>query len=408
MRKPIYMDNSATTRVSDAALDAMLPLFAESYGNPSALYDMGQDAFKALEDARASVAVSLGALKSEIFFTSGGTESDNWAIVSAAEAAGPKKRHMVCSAVEHNAVLKPLQWLESKGWEVTALAPDSTGAVSPEALDGAIRPDTALVTLMAANNVVGTLNDVKALAAVCRARRVLFHTDAVQAAGHVPVDVRDWDADMVSLSAHKFHGPKGAGALFSRIPRRPAPLVRGGGQEKGTRSGTENVPGAVGLAAALAEAARLMPRDSARLSAMRDRIIQGALGIPGVVLTGDPARRLPGHASFVVEGIRHSALLINMLNSLGVCASSGSACTAGSKEADHVLLALGYGWEPFASLRLSLSPYNTDEEVDFLLEALPGCIRELRGAWPTAFRASRARPARGGGEDASRGKLQSE
>ncbi|MDR3152989.1 MAG: cysteine desulfurase [Deltaproteobacteria bacterium] len=378
MRKPVYMDNSATTRVSDEALAAMLPLFREGYGNPSAIYGLGQDAFKALEEARASVAASLGALKSEIFFTSGGTESDNWAVLGAAEQALAKGRHLVASAVEHNAVRRPLQKLESKGYEVTLVAADKAGNVSPEDLESAIRPDTVLVSVIAANNVVGTVQDVPALAAVCRRRKVLFHADAVQAAGHVPVDVRAWGADLVSVSAHKFHGPKGAGALFSKIPRRPESLILGGGQEKGARSGTENVPGAAGMAAALAEAVRNMDRDSARLSSMRDRVIEGALGIGGVILTGDPARRLPGHASFIVEGVRHSALLINALNGMGICVSSGSACSAASKEADHVLAALGYGWEPFASLRVSLSVYNTDEEVDYLLDRLAPAIRKLR------------------------------
>jgi cysteine desulfurase len=356
----------------------MIPLFQESYGNPSALYDMGRDAFKALEDARASVASSLGALKSEIFFTSGGTESDNWAISSALESPSARGRHIIASPVEHNAVLKPLRRLESKGYEVTLLPVDKTGMISPDDLEKAVRPDTALVSIIAANNVVGTLQDVKALARVCRRLGVPFHTDAVQAAGHIPVNVRDWDADLLSLSAHKFHGPKGAGVLFSRIPKLPLPLILGGGQEKGGRSGTENVPGAAGLAAALAEAVRGLEKDSARLSGMRDRIIEGALSIPGVVLTGDPERRLPGHASFIVEGVRHSALLINMLNGKGVCASSGSACSASSKEADHVLLALGYGWEPYASLRVTLSVYNTDRDVDRLLEALAPSVQELR------------------------------
>ncbi|MDR1079424.1 MAG: cysteine desulfurase [Deltaproteobacteria bacterium] len=426
MRKAVYMDNSATTMVSDEALAAMLPLFRESYGNPSALYDMGRAAFKALEDARASVAASLGALKSEIFFTSGGTESDNWAIAGAADAAeaaalrsclggrgetagpapggagGRGKFHMITSAVEHSAVLKPLQRLERRGWEVTVLPTDRTGAVSPDALEAAIRPDTALVSVMAANNVVGTVQDVKALAGVCRRRRVLFHTDAVQAAGHMPLNVRDWDADMVSVSSHKFHGPKGTGALFCKVPRRPDPLVLGGGQERGGRSGTENVHGACGMAAALAAAVRGMDADSARLRSMRDRIIEGALKIPGVLLTGDPRRRLPGHASFVVEGIRHSALLITMLNERGVCASSGSACTVASKEADHVLQALGYGWEPFASLRLTLSVYNTDEEVEHVLDVLPECVAELRRREPLGASGALVR---GDGELANRERL---
>ncbi|MDR1035367.1 MAG: cysteine desulfurase [Deltaproteobacteria bacterium] len=421
MPSHVYMDNSATTRVSEEALAAMLPLFDVSYGNPSALYDSGRDAFKALEDARASVAASLGALRSEIFFTSGGTESNNWAIAGTADAAeaaagghGPGGRgasgasggrgplHMICSAVEHSAVLKPLQRLERRGWEVTVLPTDRTGAVSPGDLEAAIRPETQLVTVMAANNVVGTLHDVKELSRVCRRRRVPFHTDAVQAAGHVPLNVRDWDADMVSLSAHKFHGPKGTGALFCKVPRRPDPLVLGGGQERGGRSGTENVAGACGMAAALAQAVRGMEADSARLAAMRDRIVEGALAVPGVLLTGDPARRLPGHASFVVEGIRHSALLITMLNERGVCASSGSACTAASKEADHVLQALGYGWEPFASLRLTLSVYNTDEEVSRVLEALPACIAELRRRDPLGATGALVR---GDGEAANRERL---
>jgi cysteine desulfurase len=298
--------------------------------------------------------------------------------MSAVEAPGAKGRHVIATAVEHNAVRRPLQRLESRGYEVTLLPTDRLGRVTPTELEAAIRPDTALVSVIAANNVIGTVLDIKALAKVCRARRVPFHTDAVPAAGHIPVNVRDWDVDLLRVSAHKFHGPKGVGCLFSRIPRNPAPLILGGGQEKGGRSGTENVPGAVGMAVALAGAVAGMARDSARLIAMRDRVIEGALRIPGVVLTGDPDSRLPGHASFVVEGVRHSAYLIGMLNDRGICVSSGSACSAASKEADHVLLALGYGWEPFASLRVSLSPYNTDEEVGYLMETLPACIAELR------------------------------
>jgi cysteine desulfurase len=392
MRRPVYLDNAATTRVSEEALEAMIPLFREGYGNPSALYGMGTDAFKVLEDARGSVASSLGALKTEVFFTSGGTESDNWAVSSAVESLGGeggKGRHIVTTSVEHNAVRKPLMRLEDKGYEVSWLPVDRQGRVDPEDLEKAIRPDTILVTVIAAHNVLGTVQDVKALARICRHKGVLFHVDAVQAAGHVPVKVREWDVDMLSLSSHKFHGPKGAGALFSRIPRRPEPLIAGGGQEKGMRSGTENVPGIAGMAAALAAAVRDMDARTAKVSALRDRVIEGALAVPGVILTGDPERRLPGHASFVVEGVSHSAILVNLLNDAGICASSGSACLAASKEADHVLLATGFGWEPYASLRITLSDYNTDEDVDALLKVLPACVRELRRRGTLTDRGSR-------------------
>lgn len=375
----IYVDNSATTAVSETSLKAMLPYFRENFGNASAIYSYGQEAKKGLEDSRRIVAKSIGALNNEIYFASGGTESDNWAISHALAVNGRKGRHLVSTAIEHNAVLKPLERLEGSGWKATLIKPDEYGQITPEQLEEAIRPDTVLVSVIMASNVIGTILNIRELCATAHRHGVLFHTDAVQAAGHIPIDVRQLGVDLLSISAHKFQGPKGAGALFSKIPRVPVPLILGGGQEKGARSGTENVPGVVGLSQALTEAVENMDQNSKRLTDLRDQLIASTLRIPGTYLTGHPTNRLPGHASFVIEGLAHGAHLINELNEAGICASSGSACSASSREASGVLSALGLNEQlAMAALRLSLSPENTEEEVETVAKALARLIPKVR------------------------------
>lgn len=375
--RPIYMDHSATTPLSEEALNAMLPYMREQFGNPSAVYSYGQTAKNAVEKSRDRVARAIGALRTEIFFTSGGTESDNWVIRSVARMK--KTGHIITSAIEHNAVLKTVEQLETDGFDVTYLVPDQEGHIAPEQLEAAIRPDTILISIMLANNVVGTVLDIKALAAVARRHRVLFHTDAVQAVGHIPINVRALGVDFLSISGHKFCGPKGVGAVFCRMPNKLEPLLTGGGQEKERRSGTENVPGIVGMAEALNEATAALDTTVPYLYDMRDRLIDGVTSIPGISLTGDPKNRLPGFCSFVVGGISHSVLLVNALNELGYCVSSGSACSASSREASHVLLALGYEKnEASASLRITLGPENTETEVDGVVKAIKNCVERLR------------------------------
>ncbi|MDR1164339.1 MAG: cysteine desulfurase [Deltaproteobacteria bacterium] len=379
MARQIYADNSATTQVAERAVAAMARSLREDYGNPSALYDRGTRAKKSVEDARKDVARALGAWSSEIYFTSGGTESDNWALRAAAMAKKGQGRHLIATAVEHRAVIETLRQLESEGFEVTLLAPDREGSVAPEALEKAIRPDTVLISAMLANNVVGTILPVKKLAAVARARKILFHADAVQAVGRVPIDVRDLGVDLLSLSAHKFHGPKGVGALYAKAPFNPPPLIRGGGQERGARSGTENVPGIVGLRESLLEALETMEETARRLALYAERIVEGIARIPGSYLTGSPSRRLPGHLSFVFDGIFHGALLINALNERGISASSGAACSAASKEGSHVLAAMGYSEKAsLCALRLSLSRYNAEEDASEIVVAVAACVAELR------------------------------
>ncbi|MDR2141099.1 MAG: cysteine desulfurase [Deltaproteobacteria bacterium] len=374
----IYLDNAATTPVSEAALTAMLPYFQESFGNPSAIYSYGLEANQALSASRRLVASCLGAMSSEIFFTSGGTESDNWAIHSVVGRSDLKGRHIITSAIEHNAVLKPLAKLAERGFEITLLPPDRAGRIAVAALERARRPDTILVSIMLANNVVGTVQDIPALARAAHEVNAVFHVDAVQAAGYLPIDVRALGVDLLSISGHKFHGPKGVGALYARIPRLPEPLLNGGGQERGGRSGTENVPGVVGLATALAEAVAGLPKTAA-LTALRDQLIEGVLRIPGAFLTGDPVNRLPGLASFVFTGLKSSVHLINRLNERGVCASSGSACSVASQEASQVLMAMGFSEElARCSLRLSLSRRNTAEEVETVVALLPELIADIR------------------------------
>ncbi|MFR6024181.1 MAG: cysteine desulfurase NifS [Oscillospiraceae bacterium] len=379
----IYLDNAATTRVSDAALDAMLPYFRQQYGNPSSLYAFGQEAKEALERARATVAGVLNCEPREIIFTSGGSEADNQAIRSAA-AIGVRagKRHIISTAFEHHAVLHTLSKLEKEGFEVTLLDVHSDGLVRVEELAAAIRPDTCLVTVMYANNEIGTIQPIADIGRVCRERGVLFHTDAVQAAGHLPIDVQAQNIDLLSLSAHKFHGPKGVGVLYARRGIALTNLIEGGAQERGRRAGTENTAGIAGMAAALDEAARNMERDSAKMTALRDRLIAGLSRIPHSALNGDAERRLPGNVSFCFEGIEGESLLL-LLDDKGVCASSGSACTSGSLDPSHVLLAIGRPHEvAHGSLRLTLSGETSEEDIDYTIKAVTEVVAYLRSISP--------------------------
>jgi cysteine desulfurase len=375
----IYVDNSATTPMAEKAFRAMLPFFRENFGNPSAIYSYGQNAKKALEDSRRKVADSIGAYNNEIYFNSGGTESDNWAIHCACELNASKGKHIISSASEHSAVLRTLEKLGTQGYDITLLQPDKNGQITPQQIENAIRPDTILVTIMMANNVVGTILPIKELCDAAHQHKIIFHTDAVQAAAHTPINVRHLGVDMLSMSAHKFHGPKGVGALFSRISFPLKPYITGGGQEKGQRSGTENVAGIVGMAAAIEEETASLEANMKYVKELRDKLIEHTLKISGSYLTGDPKERLPGHASFVFEGIEHSSYIINELNEMGICASSGSACSASSKEAPHVLLSMGYGERiSVSSLRISLSHYNTENEIDMINKKLPSIVDKIR------------------------------
>lgn len=374
--KTIYADHSATAPLSRAALEAMLPFLTSEFGNPSSASAPGRRAKRALEEARASVAASFGAKPREIFFTSGGTESDNWVLRSAGTGG------LVTDAAEHHAVLRTAQELHRNGARVTVLGVGKDCTVAPDSLRTALHSSSAsLVSVMAANNEVGTVIPVGELCSAAHAAGALFHTDAVQAAGHIPLDAGSLGVDFLSFSAHKFGGPKGVGGLFVRSGLELSPLIFGGGQERGLRSGTENVAGAVGMAAALAEACRTMEENSRRLSALRDRLIAGVLRIPGAHLTGSAENRLPGHASFVFEGTEGEALLL-LLDQRGICASSGSACSAGSAEPSHVLLAMGVPAElARGALRMTLGPENTEAEVEKILSVLPGLISLVRGAY---------------------------
>ena len=379
----IYADNAATTQLSDHALEAMLPYLKGMYGNPSSLYELGQQAKEALDEARARVARCLNAEPNEITFTSGGSEADNQALETAA-ALGEKKgkKHIVSTAFEHHAVLYPLEHLKQRGFEVTLLDVHENGLVTPEEVAAAIRPDTALVSIMFANNEIGTIQPIKAIGAVCREKGVLFHTDAVQAAGHEPIDVKDMNIDMLSLSAHKFHGPKGNGALFARKGLRLSPVIRGGAQEKNKRAGTENVAGIVGMAAALEDACAHLDENKRKVSAMRDYLIDELSKIPHSILNGARAPRLSGNVNFCFEGIEGEGLLL-LLDDKGVCASSGSACTSGSLDPSHVLLAIGRPHEiAHGSLRLSLGDTNTMDEMKHIVTAVKEVVAYLRGISP--------------------------
>lgn len=380
----VYADNAATTAMSKTAIDAMLPYLNGVYGNPSSLYSMGQDAKEALEAARADIAKCLGADANEIYFTSCGSESDNQAIRSAAHIGAQKgKKHIISTTFEHHAVLHTLDRLKrEEGFEIELLDVHENGVVTAGQVRAAIRPDTALVTIMYANNEIGTVQPIREIGAVCREAKVTFHTDAVQAVGHIPVDVKADNVDMLSLSAHKFHGPKGVGALYCRRGLRLLPFIDGGAQERGRRAGTENVAGIVAMAAALKDACANLNENGARIAAMRDRIIDALTKIPHSRLNGDRDRRLPGTVNMCFEGIEGEGLLLH-LDDMGVCASSGSACTSGSLDPSHVLLAIGLPHEvAHGSLRLSLSEYTTDEDVDQIIAAVPKVVEYLRGMSP--------------------------
>lgn len=382
-KREIYADNAATTQVSSKALSAMLPYLKSEYGNPSGFYRVSRDAKRALEKARETVAECINAKPSEVYFTSGGSESDNWAIRSTAEKLSGKGKHIITSAIEHHAVMYTMDRLEKHGYEVTYLPVDERGRVSPKDLEQAIRPDTILITIMMTNNEIGTIEPIKELARIAHDHNVLFHTDAVQAGGHIPVDVEELGVDMLSLSGHKFHGPKGVGVMYMRDGVNLPAFLIGGGQERGKRGSTENVPGIVGLAAAFKESVEKMPTEAPRLAKMRDRLMDGLTErIPYSHITGDRENRLPGTASIIFECIEGESMVL-LLDQAGVAASSGSACSSGSLEPSHVLLAIGLKHElAHGSLRLSLSDQNTEEDVDYILDVLPKIIARLRAMSP--------------------------
>ena len=380
----VYADNAATTKLSAAAKEAMLPYFDEIYGNPSTLYTLGQEAAEHLLACRTEIAQLIGAADPrEIVFTSGGSEADNQAIVSAAVNGARKgKKHLISTKFEHHAVLHTLDKLRRQGFEVTLLDVHEDGVVRVEDVAAAIRDDTALVSVMFANNEIGTLQPIEAIGALCRERGVPFHTDAVQAIGHVPVNVQEMNIDMLSCSAHKFHGPRGVGFLYARRGIPLTNIIEGGAQERGKRAGTENIPAIMGMAAALEDACARLDENAKRVSALRDRLIDGLSKIPHSALNGDPVNRLPGNVSCCFEGVEGESLLL-LLDAKGICASSGSACTSGSLDPSHVLLAIGRLHDVArGSLRLSLCEWNTDEEVDRILEAVPEVVEYLRGMSP--------------------------
>ncbi|MCR4615762.1 MAG: cysteine desulfurase NifS [Clostridiales bacterium] len=379
----IYADNAATTRLSKTALNAMMPYFSEIYGNPSSLHTAGQEAAEALAEARETVAGCIGCLPKEIYFTSGGSEADNQAIISAAVLGERKgKKHIISTAFEHHAVLHTLKKLEKQGFEVELLPVGSIGTVTPEQVKNAIRPDTCLVTVMYANNEIGSILPIAEIGAVCREKGVIFHTDAVQAAGHLKIDVKEQNIDMLSISAHKFHGPKGAGALYVKTGIPLTNIIEGGAQERGKRAGTENIPAIVGMAAALKEATDNIDKNAKKVAALRDKLIDGLSKIPKSALNGDPMNRLPGNVSFCFEGIEGESLLL-LLDAKGICASSGSACTSGSLDPSHVLLAIGRPHEvAHGSLRLSLCEENTEEEMDHIIAEVPKIVERLRSISP--------------------------
>ncbi len=379
----IYADNAATTRMSDAAIDTMTSLMKETYGNPSSLYGFGQKAKEVLEEARASVAAAIGAAPDEIIFTSGGSEADNQAITSAAYFGKLKgKTHIISSAFEHHAVLHTLNKLKKEGFEVTLLDVHEDGLVRPEEVREAIRDDTCLVTIMFANNEIGTIQPIREIGAICREKGVIFHTDAVQAIGHVPVNVADDNIDMLSASAHKFHGPKGVGFLYVRKGVPIANLIEGGAQERGKRAGTENVPGIAGASVALKEALSSMEENRKHQTLMRDKLIEGLGAIPHSAINGDVTHRLPGNVNFCFEGIEGESLLL-LLDDKGIQASSGSACTSGSLDPSHVLLAIGRVHDvAHGSLRLSIGEDITDEDVSYIIKSVGEVVEYLRGFSP--------------------------
>lgn len=379
----IYADNAATTKQSKAVTEKMVQVADKYYGNPSSLHTVGQKAKEELDKARASIAKNLGCEPREIYFTSGGSEADNQAIISAAMAGEKKgKKHIISTAFEHHAVLHTLKKLEKYGFEVQLLDVGNVGTVTAEQVEAAIRPDTCLVTVMYANNEIGSIMPIKQIGAVCRAKGVLFHTDAVQAAGHLPINVKEQNIDMLSLSAHKFHGPKGTGVLYARTGVVLSNIIEGGAQERGKRAGTENLPAIAGMAVALDDACAHMSENAAKVTAMRDKLIEGLSKIPHSALNGDPVNRLPGNVSFCFEGVEGESLLL-LLDQKGISASSGSACTSGSLDPSHVLLAIGRPHEvAHGSLRLSISEENTMEQMDYMLKEIPFVVDYLRKMSP--------------------------
>ena len=379
----IYADNAATTKMSRTAIDAMLPYMETYFGNPSSLHTIGQQAAEALMNARQTVAACLGCQPREITFTSGGSEADNQALVSAARIGERKgKKHIISTAFEHHAILHTLKKLEKEGFEVQLLDVGPTGTVTAQQVADAIREDTCLVTIMYANNEIGSVLPIPEIGAVCKEKGVLFHTDAVQAAGHLHIDVKAQNIDMLSLSAHKFHGPKGVGVLYARQGIPLTNIIEGGAQERGKRAGTENIPGIVSMAAALKEACAHIDENAAKVSALRDKLMAGLSQIPHSAVNGDTVHRLPGNVNFCFEGIEGESLLL-LLDAKGICASSGSACTSGSLDPSHVLLAIGRPHEvAHGSLRLSLCEWNTEEEVDYMLQVIPEVVAYLRDMSP--------------------------
>ena len=381
--KTIYLDNAATTKMSKSAINAMLPYMDSIYGNPSSLHSAGQRANEALVNARERIAKLLGCEAREITFTSGGSEADNQAIVSAARFGESKgKRHIISTAFEHHAVLHTLSKLEKEGFEITLLDVHENGLVTPEEVREAIRENTCLVTIMYANNEIGTIQPIKEIGDICREKGVIFHTDAVQVAGHLHIDVKEQNIDMLSLSAHKFHGPKGIGALYARKGIRLTSLIEGGAQERGKRAGTENIPAIMGMAAALEESCSRIDENAEILTVLRDKLIAGLSEIPHSILNGDAKKRLPGNVNFCFEGIEGESLLL-LLDDKGICVSSGSACTSGSLDPSHVLLAIGRVHDiAHGSLRLSLSDENTEEEIEYTISAVKEVVEYLRSISP--------------------------
>ena len=378
----VYMDNAATTPVSPAVLEKMLPYFSECYGNANSIHSTGLDARKALNAARKKVAAALNCNPEEVYFTSGGSESDNWALKGVAFANRKKGNHIITSAIEHHAILHTCEWLEKQGFEITYVPVDADGLVNPTDVETAITDKTILISIMAANNEIGTIEPIEEIAKIAHAHHVLFHTDAVQAIGAIPVDVRAIGCDLLSLSGHKFHGPKGVGALYIKQGTRIDNLIHGGAQERGRRASTENVAGIVGMAEAIELATANIPEKAARISALRDQLIDGLTALPYVRLNGHRTKRLPGNVNVSVRFIEGESLLLR-LDLAGVAASSGSACTSGSLDPSHVLLAIGLPHEiAHGSLRLSLSDTTTQEEVDYVLSVLPGIIEYLRDMSP--------------------------
>lgn len=381
--KTVYMDNAATTQLSQKAMEATVNAMQQVYGNPSSMHSLGHTAAKALREARQTIADIINSNRDEVYFTSGGSEADNWAIRGAAALGKAKgKTHLITTNFEHHAVLHTMKVLEKEGFRVTYLPVDEKGMITPEQVAEAITDETALVTIMAANNEIGTILPVKEIGAVCKDKGVLFHTDAVQALGHIPVDVKDMNIDMMSASGHKFNGPKGVGLLYCRKGIKLPNLIEGGAQERGLRAGTENVPSIIGMAAALQEAEDNMEEENARLAKMRDKLIEGILKIPYTRVNGSLEHRLPGNVNACFEGIEGESLLLS-LDFVGICGSSGSACTSGSLDPSHVLLAIGLPHEiAHGSLRLSLGKYNEESEVDYVLEQLPVIVNRLRDMSP--------------------------